>query len=156
VWTALSTGVYMNNTQMLLDAVRKAHPNLGQNETATLIKRTKQAVSNWRTGLRQIEDLTTVVEICIAADLPVGEWVARFGEASATTKQAASWWKNIAKVAAICLAVYTSTSPSPALSQTIHTGRDEVDTSNLTFVRQTMHCALFKRMARKLLSVGAR
>lgn len=134
----------MNPTMPLMKAIEIQTPNMSQNARAEFIGIKKQTFSNWCTGAREIENLSTVVEICFNAGLDPAPWVQAFGEHFARSKKAIAWWAKVGKVAAITLAVYMAIPTQQAEASVISHIADH-----------TMHCALIAVLAWFLIGAAA-
>lgn len=142
----------------LLDNYKKAR-NLGSDgRVAEELEVTRQTVSQWRSGTAY-PDEEKIASLAIGAGADPGGWLNAI-RAERCTGPAALAYRKIARsfgiAATLCLAVYTSIIPSTGSSQTLHSERDAVGSSDFTYHATDYALRTFKAPENFRNFVGAR
>lgn len=91
----------MNVTQELVVAARLSKPEMSQNELAEYLGVSKQTLSNWVNGLREVKDANIVVQIALKIGDPPGMWLEKLGREQKAPKEVVQWWHKVATAAAV-------------------------------------------------------
>lgn len=94
----------MNVTQQLIARVREVRPELSQNQIADLLDASRQSVSQWVNGDREIKDANIVARIALKIGDKPAVWLEKFAIEQKAPREVVQWWHRLATAAAFALA----------------------------------------------------
>lgn len=95
----------MNVTQQLIQAAKASRPELSQNELADFLGVSKQSMSNWVNGVREIKDANTTTQIALKIGEKPAAWLEKFAVEQKAPREVVQWWHRMATAAVLALAV---------------------------------------------------
>lgn len=105
------------NFSEILDAAKHASGATSDSDLSRKLGVSRQAVSNWRTGVK-LPDTVTCATIAGITGIPLAKVLGIVGEARAISREEKAVWRKLAATAAVALCVMATTLPGTAKAAT--------------------------------------